>query len=153
MHWSKRVAASALMIVGLSLLARPAQQGNPASAPRVAAKPARAEFFVMIDPSHGGDDKGAVLNGKLAEKDVTLALAKVLRTELEDRGIPVRLLRETDIAMSLDRRAEITNEQQAGVYVALHATTGEGVRVYTSLIAPPASAGSLPARIKTTARE
>jgi len=41
------------------------------------------------------------------------------------------LLRESDIDLSLDRRAEITNEQRASVYVALHAgRPGKGVRVY-----------------------
>lgn len=89
------------------------------------------EFFVMIDPSHGGGDKGAAFGGTLAEKDITLRLAREIRKELEERGIPARLLRETDIDLSLDRRAEITNEQRASVYVALHAgRPGKGVRVY-----------------------
>jgi len=93
------------------------------------------EFFVMLDPSHGGNDKGAMFGGKLTEKDVTLRLAREVRKELEERGIAVRLLRESDIDLSLDRRAEITNEQHASVYVALHAgRTGKGVRVYTPLL-------------------
>ena len=44
-------------------------------------------FFAVVDASHGGDDRGAALNDKLAEKDVTLALARRLRQELESRGI------------------------------------------------------------------
>ncbi|MGC2744979.1 MAG: N-acetylmuramoyl-L-alanine amidase, partial [Candidatus Angelobacter sp.] len=93
------------------------------------------EFFVMIDPSHGGNDKGATFGGKLAEKDITLHLARELRKELEERGIPARLLRESDIDLSLDRRAEITNEQRASVYVALHAGhLGKGVRVYAPVV-------------------
>jgi N-acetylmuramoyl-L-alanine amidase len=93
------------------------------------------EFFVMIDPSHGGTDKGASFGGKLMEKDITLRLARELRKELEERGIAARLLRESDIDLSLDRRAEITNEQHAAVYVALHAgRPGKGVRVYASLL-------------------
>ena len=89
----------------------------------------------MIDPSHGGNDKGATLGGKLAEKDITLRLAREVRKELEERGIAARLLRESDIDLSLDRRAEITNEQRAGIYIALHAgRLGKGVRVYTPLV-------------------
>jgi N-acetylmuramoyl-L-alanine amidase len=96
------------------------------------------DFFVMIDPSHGGNDKGAILDGKLAEKDITLRLAKELRKELEERGIAARLLRDTDIDVELERRAEITNEQHAGVYIAIHAGhPGRGVRVYTPLLANP----------------
>ena len=96
------------------------------------------EFFVMIDPSHGGTDKGASFGGKLVEKDITLRLARELRKELEERGTAVRLLRESDVDLSLDRRAEITNEQRAGIYVALHAgRPGKGVRVYTPLLTDP----------------
>jgi N-acetylmuramoyl-L-alanine amidase len=93
------------------------------------------EFFVMIDPSHGGNDKGASFGGKLVEKDITLRLAREVRKELEERGIAVRLLRESDVDLSLDHRAEITNEQRAGLYVALHAGgPGKGIRVYAPLL-------------------
>jgi N-acetylmuramoyl-L-alanine amidase len=90
------------------------------------------EFFVMIDPGHGGDDKGAILGaGRVPEKDVSLALARELKRQLEERNIPARLLRESDITLSLERRATITNEQHAGLYIALHAgQPGKGVRVY-----------------------
>jgi N-acetylmuramoyl-L-alanine amidase len=89
----------------------------------------------MIDPSHGGNDKGATFGGKLMEKDITLRLARELRKELEERGIAARLLRESDIDLGLDRRAEITNEQRAGLYVSLHAgRPGKGVRVYAPVL-------------------
>ena len=78
------------------------------------------------------------MGGKLAEKDITLRLARELRKELEERGIATRLLRDSDIDLSLERRAEITNEQHAGLYVALHAgRPGRGVRVYTSFLTDP----------------
>ncbi len=91
----------------------------------------------MIDPSHGGDDKGAMLaGGKVLEKDVSLALARELRRQLEDRGVEVRLLRESDINLSLERRAAISNEEHTGLYVALHAgQPGKGVRVYAPALA------------------
>lgn len=92
----------------------------------------------MIDPSHGGYDKGASFGGKLLEKDVTLKLARELRKELEERGIPSRMLRDSDVDVPMERRAEITNEQRAGIYVALHAgRLGHGVRVYTPMLADP----------------
>lgn len=115
-----------------ALAAPPAAQP---SAPAAEGQKRPPEFFVMIDPSHGGNDKGASFGGKLVEKDITLRLARELRKELEERGIAVRLLRESDIDLSLDRRAEITNEQHAGIYVALHAgRPGKGVRVYAPLL-------------------
>ena len=89
--------------------------------------------FVMIDPGHGGDDNGAALLGdKLVEKDVTLALARRLKAELQEKGIVARLLRDADVALSLEQRAEAANEQHAALYVALHAgMPGRGIRVYS----------------------
>jgi N-acetylmuramoyl-L-alanine amidase len=101
----------------------------------------------MIDPSHGGYDTGADFGGKLLEKDITLKLARQLRKELEDRGIVSRLLRDSDVDLALDRRAEIANEQRASIYIALHAgRPGRGVRVYAPLLADaqPASGRFLP---------
>ena len=122
---------------------QPAAEATPESAPQgtptATEGPRHApEFFVMIDPSHGGYDKGASFGGKLMEKDITLRLARELHKELEERGIASRLLRDGDIELALERRAEITNEQHAGVYVALHAgRPGKGVRVYAPMLADP----------------
>lgn len=114
-----------------ALAPSPAPSGTPSPEGQKHA----AEFFVMIDPSHGGADKGAIFGSKLVEKDITLRLAREVRKELEERGIASRLLRESDIDLSLDRRAEITNEQRAGIYVALHAgRPGKGVRVYAPVL-------------------
>src|SRR5215831_1533805 len=169
MRWTKRkmtLAATALFCCGLSMAAfsaRPQDSVPPAgpqptptaasSPPAPQSTPAtdtqrRPEFFVMIDPSHGGNDKGASFGGKLVEKDITLKLARELRKELEERGIASRLLRESDIDLSLERRAEITNEQHAGLYVALHAgRPGRGVRVYASFLTdsqPPLASRFMP---------
>jgi N-acetylmuramoyl-L-alanine amidase len=118
----------------------PATPVAPAS-----ANPAHvsSEFFVLIDASHGGDDQGAALGDKVLEKDVTLALARRMKTEFQDRGIAVRLLRDSDTGMSMEQRAETANEQHAGIYLALHAgLPGQGVRIYTpSLPASPVSVG------------
>src|SRR5437899_991777 len=66
--------------------AAPAQAPTPQPIPNVPAQAAQipqetqthvpTTFFVMIDPSHGGTDQGALLGDKLLEKDVTLAFAR-----------------------------------------------------------------------------
>jgi N-acetylmuramoyl-L-alanine amidase len=123
---------------------------SPASSRTAGETPQRVgtEFFVMIDPAHGGDDKGARLSPKLLEKDLTLALARELKRGLQERGIPARLLRDSDVNLSVERRAEITNEDHAGLYVALHAgPPGSGVRVYSAALpfaATPAAGRFLP---------
>ena len=93
-------------------------------------------FLVVIDPSHGGDDRGAAL-GELAEKDVVMALARRLRAELQNRGFNTIMLREGDANLSPEQRAEAANAARATVYISLHADVlGTGVRVYTSLLPP-----------------
>jgi len=157
MPWNKRfeILPAAVLLCGMlvlpwaqvrhtdpfpSGLASSLQRGSPASpaparpAADVSQRPA-PEFFVMIDPGHGGDDKGALLGRNIAEKDVTLSWARDLKRQLEERGIAARLLRDYDQTLSLDRRAEIANEARPSLYVALHAARpGNGVRIYTPAV-------------------
>lgn len=111
--------------------APPTAAAPPAPAP---AQPApRPRFLVVIDPGHGGDDRGAILADNLLEKDVTLAWARRLRAALERQGIAVTLLRESDTALGFDQRAVLSNAARAAVFVTLHAGAGSrGVRLYTA---------------------
>jgi N-acetylmuramoyl-L-alanine amidase len=109
--------------------------GRPQLSPQDTSKKSSPEFIVIIDPSHGGEDKGATYPNKLVEKDFTLAFARELRKELDDRGISARLLRETDMSLPMEKRAEIANGYHNAVYVAIHAgLTGQGVRIYCSTL-------------------
>ena len=124
----------------------PAAPGAPASTPAqttTAAQPPAANpaasvprrYFAIVDASHGGNDRGEALSTTLAEKDVTVAFARRLRQELENRGIPTLVLRDSDANLSLDERAFFANTTHAAVYVALHAASnGHGVRLYTALL-------------------
>jgi N-acetylmuramoyl-L-alanine amidase len=99
----------------------------------VAATPRR--YFAVIDASHGGADRGEALGPTLAEKDVTLAIARDLRTALESRGVTTLAIRDSDASISFDDRAFFTNTTHAAVYIAIHAaSSGHGVRVYTTML-------------------
>lgn len=92
-------------------------------------------YFAVVDASHGGNDRGEALSPTLAEKDITVAFARCLRQELESRGIPTLVLRDSDANLSLDDRAFFANSTHAAVYIALHAASnGHGIRVYTALL-------------------
>lgn len=126
-----------------SAAARPAAkspanpEGNsPPSAPSPSSYPsAPRRYFAVVDPSHGGDDRGEALSSTLLEKDVTLALARRLRQELESRGISTLMLRESDANLSSDQRAVLANTNHPAIYIALHvASGGHGVRLYTALL-------------------
>ena len=91
--------------------------------------------LAVVDPAHGGDERGAALTDQLAEKDVTLGFARLLRHELEIRGFAVALLRDSDTSLTLDQRAAAANVARAVVYISLHAVSqGSGARVYTALL-------------------
>ncbi len=99
------------------------------------AAPGRQQYFVVVDASHGGDERGAALSDQLAEKDVTLAFGLRLQQQLQARGLSVLVLRQGDAAMSLEQRANMTNAAHPAIYICLHATSqGSGIRLYTALL-------------------
>ena len=120
-----------------------------------AARPAGSRrYFAIVDASHGGNDRGEALSNTLAEKDITVAFARRLRQELENRGISTLVLRDSDATVSLDERAYFANTTHAAVYVALHAASnGHGVRLYTALLPNTGEEDRGPFRSWTTAQQ
>ncbi|MFZ1010534.1 MAG: N-acetylmuramoyl-L-alanine amidase [Candidatus Sulfotelmatobacter sp.] len=116
--------------------------------------PISRRYFAIIDASHGGNDRGEALSPSLAEKDVTLAYAHWLRQELESRGLSTLVLRDSDANLSLDDRAAAANTAHAAVYIALHAaSSGHGVRLYTTLLPYSVDYDTGPFRAWTTAQQ
>ena len=86
---------------------------------------------VVIDAGHGGTDPGKVgVDGSL-EKDINLAVAKRLKTYLEQDDIRVIMTRETDTGLYSDtdsrkkmadmkKRCEIIEESGADLVVSIH---------------------------------
>ncbi len=90
--------------------------------------------LILIDPSHGGDERGTALTDEIAEKDVTLAIARRLRGELQKRNLRVALVRDGDQRVGLDQRAAMANAMHPLLYLVVHAGgPGTGVRIYTTL--------------------
>jgi N-acetylmuramoyl-L-alanine amidase len=147
-HAAFRFGICLLTGAGLLIALRPVDlRGQTQPTPQAAAQPAPPtpphpppqRALVIIDPGHGGTDPGADLGNKIAEKDVTLALATKLRTALAAQGFTVVLTREPDAtgAISSDQRAQTANHSRALACVSLHATrSGSGVHIYTSALQP-----------------
>jgi N-acetylmuramoyl-L-alanine amidase len=113
---------------------------QPGPTTPVAQAPIVQRFVVIIDPAHGGDDPGEALGNGLFEKDVTLAIARRIRNELDQRGIAAVLLREGDDTLTADQRAASSNASRNGMYVAVHVdTAGSGVRLYSARLSPTPS--------------
>src|SRR5205085_9461788 len=77
---------------------------------------------IAIDAGHGGDDPGVVGPGGAKEKDVTLAVARRLKTAVETRlGVRVLLTRDDDRNVPIDERAATANHNKADIFLSLHA--------------------------------
>jgi N-acetylmuramoyl-L-alanine amidase len=79
---------------------------------------------VVLDAGHGGPDPGmrGPINGgpRVAEKNITLAVAKRVGAALGQRGIDVKYTRTTDTLIALSDRGRIANEAHADLFVSIH---------------------------------
>jgi len=74
---------------------------------------------VVLDPGHGGHDKGAVCRYG-SEKDFALDVARKLRGLLQSKGLRVIMTREGDYFVPLDVRAQIANAARDSIFVSIH---------------------------------
>jgi N-acetylmuramoyl-L-alanine amidase len=105
-------------------------------------RPAHGVRVIVLDPGHGGPDAGVVVGTDL-EKNLTLALAHLLRVELA-RRLPARvvLTREDDRALTAEERAEAANRAHADLVVSLHFDSAPGtLRAGATAWCPPAAVG------------
>jgi len=82
--------------------------------------------IIVIDPGHGGDDPGAVVNfSDKHEADHTLTTALLVKKELEAMGAKVFLTRTNDSSVSLSERADISNKNNADAFISIHFDSAE----------------------------
>src|SRR6187401_977000 len=74
---------------------------------------------VVLDPGHGGYDKGQVSRYG-AEKDFALDVARKLRSILQAKGLRVIMTREGDYFVPLEVRAKIANSARNSIFVSIH---------------------------------
>lgn len=96
----------------------------------------KSVYDISIDPGHGGKDTGASgkLNGKVYyESNLTLEIAMLLKEKLEDKGLKVKLTRDSDTFLSnYDKggRAVIPNEFNTKYSISLHLNSSSGIQNY-----------------------
>ncbi len=101
------------------------------------AKPQSRKKIIVLDPGHGGKDPGAIgAYGKIYEKNITLAMGKELKSQLEKKGYTVYLTRSTDIFIPLRQRVKIAQKYKADLFMSLHADSApnrnaKGLSIYT----------------------
>jgi N-acetylmuramoyl-L-alanine amidase len=131
----------------LSTKLPPVSRSEPAATPKPAAPTSHGDRTltrvlglkiskIVIDPGHGGHDLGTVGPGGLAEKDLVLSLARILKRHLEEKlGTEVILTRNDDTFIPLEERTEAANNHRADLFISLHANSSStrsisGVETY-----------------------
>ena len=74
---------------------------------------------VVLDPGHGGYDKGQVSRYG-CEKDFALDVARKLRPVLQSKGLRVIMTREGDYFVPLEVRAGVANAARNSIFVSIH---------------------------------
>jgi N-acetylmuramoyl-L-alanine amidase len=94
-----------------------------------------AGLRVLVDPGHGGDDRGTADAEGVPEKEITLAVGLRLAARLRARGFDVRLTREEDVYPSLQERVQMANSWDADLMLSIHCNsaprkTARGIETY-----------------------
>lgn len=86
---------------------------------------------VVVDAGHGGKDPGAIGPNGVMEKDVTLAIARVVARRLhQELGCKVIMTRDSDVFLPLQERTDIGNKVDADLFISIHANASTNRRAY-----------------------
>jgi len=100
-------------VTSSNTVTRPAMRASSASGDKV---------IIAIDAGHGGQDPGAIGPGGTREKNITLSVARKLRTLLNSdpmfKGV---LTRDGDYFISVMGRSDVARKQNANFLVSIHA--------------------------------
>jgi N-acetylmuramoyl-L-alanine amidase len=101
----------------------PKAKGNADIVKSVRTTPVKIrDVVVMIDPGHGGDDPGAIGSGGTREKNITMAVAREFKRQLEKQpGMRAVLTRDGDYYVGLEERYRKAREVKADLFVSIHA--------------------------------
>ncbi len=85
---------------------------------------------ILLDPGHGGADVGTVGPTGYQEKELVLDIAKRLGDLIQERlGSEVLYTRQDDAFVPLEARTALANQQQADLFLSIHANSSRSQRV------------------------
>jgi N-acetylmuramoyl-L-alanine amidase len=109
----------------------PTKKAEPAPAPeapeirttRKSGKPIVDRLVtITLDPGHGGEDPGAVGRRGTYEKNVTLAVARRLKTRIDaEPNMRAVLTRDSDFFVPLQMRVQKARRVQSDLFLSIHA--------------------------------
>jgi N-acetylmuramoyl-L-alanine amidase len=123
MFFLHRQTLFAAMILAMALMARQVRAEDSFST-------------VVIDPGHGGFDRGGIPGQTVPEKMVALDTALRLQKLLERAGLRTVMTRSTDVFVPLSMRSAIANSQSDAIFVSIHynaspRSSAQGIETYS----------------------
>ena len=87
------------------------------------AATSEAPFVVVLDPGHGGSNRGApTAKPELFEKHLTLDIARLVQRRLQsETGIKIVLCRTEDLLVPIRARTRCANQAGARLFLSIHA--------------------------------
>ncbi len=95
-------------------------ESEPRGSHRIRDRQAPVSGLIIIDPGHGGKERGAVGPTGIKEKDICLAIAKKLEKLIKKSGLRAILTRSRDYDISLEERTAVANKHQADLFISIH---------------------------------
>ncbi len=90
----------------------------------------KQQYVIALDPGHGGRDPGAIGKKGTREKDVTLSVAKKMKSIINNhKGFKAVLTREGDRFVSLRNRVKKARDAEADIFISLHADSFHSPKV------------------------
>lgn len=89
---------------------------------------------IVIDPGHGGNDKGTTGARGTNEKEINLKTVDLLKSKLRSAGAEVILTRESDAYVDLRKRVSISHQYAADAFISIHydATEDSSISGFTT---------------------
>ena len=107
------------------------------------------QHIIVLDPGHGGPEKGLVTSSGLQEKTIVLQLALKTAQKLENR-YNVRLTRNRDTGMSSRDRFFFANRNKADLFVCIHLNHSASPSGFFYYFNPPGVLAQHPVTVKNT---
>lgn len=85
-------------------------------------------YTIVINPGHGGTDKGAIGFDGSKESELTLQFAKMMKEKNNNPNIEIILTRSTDEFNSVVEVAEKTNSLSPDLFISLHMNNSTSIR-------------------------
>ena len=93
------------------------------------------DIVIVVDPGHGGHDPGAIGPRKTREKDVALAVSRLLAMRIDrEPGMKSVLVRSGDYYVDHRGRMEKARKNNADLFVSIHADAVEDKRAKGSSV-------------------